>query len=110
MIGDWKPGKGRRSGGIGSLAMGVFTDEGLAYAGQVGTGLTDEALDLLHRLPLPLETPRSPFPGPVPWRNRCVRPEPVGEVTYTMWTDERRLRHPVWRGLRPDRIPAEVRR
>ncbi|WP_256256745.1 hypothetical protein [Nonomuraea pusilla] len=95
VIGGWKPGKGRRSGGIGSLAMGVFTDEGL---------------DLLHRPPLPLETPCRPFAGPVPWRNRWVRPEPVGEVTYTMWTDERRLRHPVWRGLRPDRIPAEVRR
>ncbi|MER7501877.1 hypothetical protein AB0L05_01375 [Nonomuraea pusilla] len=57
-----------------------------------------------------METPRSPFAGPMPWRNRWARPELAGEVTYPMWTDERRLRHPVWRGPRPDRIPAEVRR
>ncbi|WP_336208133.1 non-homologous end-joining DNA ligase [Nonomuraea sp. LPB2021202275-12-8] len=108
VIGGWKPGKGRRSGGIGSLIMGMFTTEGLMYVGHVGTGFTEEVLDLLHALLGPLEIPRSPFHNKVPWRNRWVRPDLVGEVAYTMWTDEQRLRHPVWRGLRPDKIPSEV--
>ncbi|MEU8102556.1 hypothetical protein AB0C18_02390 [Nonomuraea muscovyensis] len=45
-----------------------------------------------------------------PWRNRWVRPDLVGEVPYTGWTDELRPRHPVWRGPRPGRIPSEVTR
>ncbi|MEV4086979.1 hypothetical protein AB0J43_42625, partial [Nonomuraea fuscirosea] len=35
-----------------------------------------------------------PFRNEVPWRNRWVRPDLVGEVAYTMWTDEQRPRHP----------------
>lgn len=108
VIGGWKPGKGRRGGGIGSLIMGAFTGEGLTYVGHVGTGLTESALDHLYALLKPLEIPRSPFSNEVPWRNRWVRPELVGEVAYTMVTEELRLRNPVWRGLRPDKIPAEV--
>ncbi|TYB56733.1 DNA polymerase LigD [Nonomuraea sp. PA05] len=110
VIGGWKPGKGRRSGGVGSLVMGMFTDSGLTYVGHVGTGFTDAVLDELYQLLRPLEIPRSPFCNEVPWRNRWVRPDLVGEVAYTMWTDEQRLRHPVWRGLRPDKLPAEVTR
>ncbi|WP_431917000.1 non-homologous end-joining DNA ligase [Nonomuraea jabiensis] len=108
VIGGWKPGKGRRAGGIGSLVMGMFTDRGLAYVGHVGTGFTDTVLDELYRRMRPLEIPHSPFSNQVPWRNRWVRPDLVGEVAYTMWTDEQRLRHPVWRGLRPDKLPSEV--
>ncbi|MDR8412722.1 non-homologous end-joining DNA ligase [Nonomuraea sp. 3-1Str] len=108
VVGGWKPGKGRRAGGIGSLLMGVFTGEGLRYVGHVGTGFTDATLDELYALLAPLEIRHSPFGDPVPWRNRWVRPDIVGEVAYTMWTDDLRLRHPVWRGLRPDKIPAEV--
>lgn len=32
----------------------------------------------------------------------------VGEVAYADWTRNGRLRHPTWRGLRPDKDPAEV--
>ncbi|MEW9553455.1 non-homologous end-joining DNA ligase [Nonomuraea sp. NPDC050783] len=108
VIGGWKPGKGRREGGIGSLVMGMFTEAGLTYVGHVGTGFTDVLLDDLYRMLRPMEIPRSPFANQVPWRNRWVRPDLVGEVAYTMWTDDRRLRHPVWRGLRADKLPSEV--
>lgn len=108
VVGGWKPGKGRRAGGIGSLVVGVFTDRGLTYVGHVGTGFTETVLDELHRRMRRLEIAHSPFGNEVPWRNRWVRPELVGEVAYTMWTDEQRLRHPVWRGLRADKLPSEV--
>ncbi|MEV4164143.1 non-homologous end-joining DNA ligase [Nonomuraea dietziae] len=108
VIGGWKPGKGRRAGGIGSLLAGVFTEEGFVYVGHIGTGFTDAALAHLLGVLEPLTIPRSPFTNEVGGRNRWVRPELVGEVAYTMWTHDRRLRHPVWRGLRADKVPAEV--
>jgi bifunctional non-homologous end joining protein LigD len=37
-----------------------------------------------------------------------VRPALVGEVAYGEWTPARRLRHPIWRGLRPDKSPDQV--
>jgi bifunctional non-homologous end joining protein LigD len=41
---------------------------------------------------------------------RWVEPRLVGEVAYRTWTPDGRLRHPSWRGLRPDKAPTEVRR
>lgn len=80
----------------------------------MGTGFTDAMLGDVLRLIEPLEIGQSPFSGELPReisRNaRWVRPELAGEVAFTMWTRDGRLRNPVWRGLRPDKIPAEVRR
>ena len=57
---------------------------------------------------------RSPFSTPVPAAEAraatWLRPSLVGEVSFTEWTDAGRLRQSVWRGLRPDRAPAEVTR
>jgi bifunctional non-homologous end joining protein LigD len=39
-----------------------------------------------------------------------VDPTLVGEVSFSEWTNEGRLRHPSWRGLRDDKSPEEVRR
>jgi bifunctional non-homologous end joining protein LigD len=33
----------------------------------------------------------------------------VGEVEYRSFTDDGRLRHSSWRGLRPDRRPEEAK-
>lgn len=112
LIGGWRPGDGRRAGTVGSLLLGVPTDDGLRYVGKVGTGFTDAALrDLRERL-LPLARAASPFAGPVPLdqarRAHWVEPELVGEVEYRTWTADGRLRHSSWRGLRPDKDPADV--
>ena len=37
-----------------------------------------------------------------------VEPTLVGEVSYTELTATHRLRHPVWKGWRPDVAPADV--
>ena len=114
IIGGWKPGQGRRGGGIGSLLLGIHGDEGLVYVGHVGTGFTDRMLaDLGERLRgLARET--SPFDTAVPARDgkdaHWVGPTLVGEVAFGEWTPDGRMRHPSWRGLRPDKSPAEVRR
>ncbi|MFI6485088.1 hypothetical protein ACIBH1_44760 [Nonomuraea sp. NPDC050663] len=37
-----------------------------------------------------------------------MQPVLVGEVQYGQWTSDHRLRHPSWRGLRPDKGAREV--
>ncbi|PXY16637.1 non-homologous end-joining DNA ligase [Prauserella muralis] len=115
IIGGWTPGEGRRAGSLGSLLLGVHDDQNrLIYAGHVGTGFSDHALaDMLHRL-RPLQRPTSPFDVAIPReyarRATWVEPVLVGEVEHRQWTGDGRLRHPSWRGLRPDREPGETRR
>jgi bifunctional non-homologous end joining protein LigD len=105
VVGGWRPGQGRRAGGVGSLLVGVPDDEGrLVYVGHVGTGFSDQDLRDLEGMFTPRKT--SPFEGTLPrdiTRDaRWVEPELVGEVGYAVWTAEGRLRHPAWRGLRED--------
>lgn len=113
VIGGWKPGQGYRSRTFGSLLLGISNREGgLDYVGHVGTGFTERILaDLMARLRA-LEQDTSPFSSPIPAKDakgaRWVRPELVGEVAYGEWTHDDRLRHPSWRGLRPDKDPGSV--
>jgi bifunctional non-homologous end joining protein LigD len=113
VIGGWKPGEGRRTNMIGSLLLGVPNDKGmLLYAGHVGTGFTEKALrDLADDL-ASLERKNSPFADTVPREHargaHWVEPELVGEVRFGEWTRDGRLRHPAWRGLRPDKSADEV--
>ena len=111
VVGGWRPGQGRRQGGIGSLLVGVPDDEGrLVYVGHVGTGFSDQDLTDLQRVLIPRATP--PFDGTLPREvtrdARWVEPDLVGEVAYAVWTAEDRLRHPVWRGVRDDLEPDDV--
>ncbi len=111
VVGGWRPGAGRRAGGIGSLLVGVHDGRGaLVYAGHVGTGFTAQALADLARAVTP--RPTSPFAGALPREvtrdAQWVEPSLVGEVVFTNWTRDGRLRHPAWRGLRPDKDPADV--
>jgi bifunctional non-homologous end joining protein LigD len=112
LIGGWRQGEGRREGSIGSLMLGVPTDAGLRYVGQVGTGFTDEALAALYERLKPLVQKENPFANEVP-RDRAkggtwVRPELVGEVEFRNWTPDGRLRAPSWRGLRSDKDAADL--
>lgn len=107
----WEPGQGRRENAIGALLLGVHIDGELRYVGQVGTGFTDQMLvDLRTRLE-PLTTAASPARAVPPEHARLavwVRPELVGEVSYSQWTHDQRLRHPSWRGWRLDKVAHEV--
>jgi bifunctional non-homologous end joining protein LigD len=111
VIGGWRPGQGRRSGGVGSLLMGVPTEAGLHYVGRVGSGFNDRQLDEIQVMLEKLSRKTPPFVD-VPREDardaHWVKPSLVGEVTYGELTEPGRLRHPVWRGLRPDKSPSEV--
>jgi bifunctional non-homologous end joining protein LigD len=112
VIGGWKAGEGGRTSGIGSLLMGIPTADGLHFAGRVGTGFTERDLANLKKTLAPLHTDESPFHPPLP-RSEArgvtyVEPVLVGEVRYSEWTPDNRLRQSSWRGLRPDKEASEV--
>jgi bifunctional non-homologous end joining protein LigD len=112
VVGGWKPGEGNRTGLFGSLLIGVQDAGGLEYAGHVGTGFSEQALDMLWERLTPLRRGTSPFASEVPPEHarRAVWVEPVLviEVTFTGWTQAGRMRAPSYRGLRMDKNPAEV--
>ncbi|MDQ7877289.1 ATP-dependent DNA ligase [Microbacterium sp. QXD-8] len=113
VIAGIRPGKGGRSNTFGSLLLGIPDEEGLRYAGRVGSGFSDSTLATLMKKLLPLRTDANPLVGVPPLDARdalWVRPELVGEVEYGEFTPGGILRHPRWRGLRPDKSADEVRR
>ncbi len=97
---------------FGSLAVGVFEGGKLLFAGSVGSGFDAESLARVHRLLQPLETSRCPFaekpqlPTPVIW----VKPEVVCTVRFAQWTQDDRLRAPVFLGIREDISPKDCGR
>jgi ATP-dependent DNA ligase len=112
VIGGWRAGEGGRSSGIGSLLMGIPGADGLRFVGRVGTGFTERDLAKLKKTLAPLHTSGSPFDARLSTLDAkgvtFVKPTLVGEVRYSEWTSDGRLRQPSWRGLRPDKEPGEV--
>ncbi|KRC61850.1 ATP-dependent DNA ligase [Agromyces sp. Root81] len=111
VIGGYRRGVGTRTGRIRSLLVGIPGDGGLEYAGRVGSGLGERELERLLGTLRPLEQTESPFVQ-VPAADMSdavwVRPELVGEIELGDWTSTGVARHPRWRGLRPDKFPADV--
>ena len=113
VVGGWKPGSGRRAGGVGSLLLGVPGPDGLEYIGKVGTGFRDRDLDEIAAALRPLDRKTSPFvdvPRVDARDAQWVTPKRVGEVEFAEWTGDGRLRQPSWRGWRPDKDPEDVAR
>ncbi len=111
VVGGWRTGKGERESTLGSLLLGIPDGPALRYVGRVGSGFSTRDLrDLREKLDaMPRKT--SPF-AEVPAADESdahwVNAKLVGEVSHAGWTGTGRLRHPVWRGWRPDKKPADV--
>jgi DNA ligase D-like protein (predicted ligase)/DNA ligase D-like protein (predicted polymerase)/DNA ligase D-like protein (predicted 3'-phosphoesterase) len=112
VIGGWRAGEGGRTSGIGSLLMGIPAADGLRFVGRVGTGFTERELANLKKTLAPLHNDESPFEARLSTQDAkgvtFVKPTLVGEVRYSEWTSDNRLRQPSWRGLRPDKEPGKV--
>jgi bifunctional non-homologous end joining protein LigD len=116
VIAGYTRGKGRREWSFGSLVLATYGADGLEWAGNVGTGFDDAEQERLLKKLRPLERKTSPFPTPpkmprvrkddVVW----VEPKLVAEASFAEWTHDRRLRAPVYLGLRTDKDATEVRR
>jgi bifunctional non-homologous end joining protein LigD len=94
---------------FGALLVGYYQGGRLRYAGKVGTGFDRETLAELGERMRALATDGSPFADEV--RERAVtwvRPRLVAEVGFSEWTEDGRLRHPRFLGLRDDKPARDV--
>lgn len=109
VIGGWTDPKGSRIG-FGALLIGFYRNGKLVYAGEVGTGYDDETLERMSKRLKKIEIDDSPFDkGDTPAKEvHWVEPRLVGEVGFTEWTSEDKLRHPRFLGLRRDKKPENV--
>ncbi len=110
VIGGYTDPKGSRTG-IGSLLLGVHDALGkLRYAGNVGTGFSEQTLRALreqlgaHAAEQPAFAPDPELPRNAHW----VQPRLVAEVAFGEWTRTGRIRHSVFHGLRTDKKPGAI--
>jgi bifunctional non-homologous end joining protein LigD len=95
---------------FGALVLGYYKDGRLVYAGNVGSGFTQQSLKAVFEKIKPLITKKavlSDVPreiGEVTW----CKPELVCMVRFTSWTGDERLRAPVFLGMRSEVEPQEV--
>jgi bifunctional non-homologous end joining protein LigD len=96
---------------FGALLLGAYDQSGkLRFVGKVGTGFNEQSLAMLFKKFRPLVRKQSPFLDPP--RDRDVTflaPKLVSQISYQEWTADKKLRQPVFLGLRDDKSPQEVR-
>ena len=92
-----------------ALLVGLYDGRRLRFVGKVGTGFTQQTLDILAAKLDRLRTERPPFDPPPRIRDATwVRPKLVAQLAYAEWTADGKLRQPAFLGLRTDKHPAEV--
>ncbi len=93
-----------------SLVLGVYDDGELKFAGCVGTGFNDQTLAQIWKKLKPLETTKNPFGKSIDVLREVtwVEPKLLCDVKFTEWTQDGRLRAPVFIGLRDDKNAEEV--
>lgn len=106
----WTDPQGARPG-LGALLVAYNEDGALRFAGKVGTGFNDRELERLIGLLKPLERSYSPLieAKGLPKKGiHWVAPMLVAQVGFGEWTDEGKLRHPRYLGLRDDKTPDQI--
>ena len=108
---------------FGALLLGYFESRKLRFCGKVGTGFNESTLKALRTKFRELESAECPFvnlPESTSGRfgsgmtraemKRChwLKPELVCEVRFSEWTDDSKLRQPVYVGLREDKKATDV--
>ncbi len=108
VIGGYTAPRGSREE-LGALLLGYFERGRLRYAGKVGTGFDRETLHDLARRLAPLRRPDSPFADDAPAPGTTwVEPRLVAQIGFSEWTQDGRLRHPRFLGLREDKEARDV--
>lgn len=94
---------------LGALLVGVHGEDGFHDVGKVGTGFTAKDRRELRAL-LDKDVVRTPVAVDAKPRKGAVwvKPRHVAQVHFSEWTEDGRLRQPVYQGLRIDKAPTEV--
>ncbi|MFD2744155.1 MULTISPECIES: DNA ligase D [Sphingobacterium] len=98
--------------GFGALVLAVMQDKQYQYIGNVGTGFTDEQLQELSAQLSKIKTAKKPFATSVAVANEnkvtWVKPKLIAEITFSEWTTDNHLRHPVFKALRHDKKIQDI--
>ena len=96
-------------GGIGRLALAARKGDGLVYVGGVGTGFTQASATALRTQMDGLTIPK-PVVSMKGRRKtyRWIAPALVAEIAFRGWTDDGKLRHASFKGLREEADEASV--
>ena len=92
---------------FGSLVTGLYDGKELVFTGHVGGGFNAALLKQVLGFMKPIEIAACPF-AKVPKTNekvQWVKPKLVAEAEFAEWTDDGRMRQPIFLGLRPDKDP-----
>lgn len=94
---------------LGALLLGAYQGKDLLYVGKVGTGFSRKTLaDLWKALhSLALKTP-SVINPPREKAVTYVKPKLVAQIAFEEWTADKKLRQPVYLGLRDDKDARDV--
>ncbi len=95
---------------FGALLLGAYENGNLRYVGKVGTGFNEDTLAALYQKFKPLVQSKTPFVNPPREKDvTYLKPKLVAQISFQEWTADRKLRQPVFLGLRDDKRPEEVR-
>lgn len=109
VIGGYTEPAGNRIG-FGALLLGYYKKGKFKYAGKVGTGYTQKILTELGKELKKLEIKKNPFDSKEPQKKgvHFVKPKLVAEIGFKEWTNDNKLRHPRYLGLRRDKSAKDV--
>ena len=118
VVGGWTPGEGNAQD-LGAVAVGVYEDGKLRFAGKVGSGFTATTRKRLLAAMTPLISDEPPFDPPPPrdYRGRWggdlggitwIRPELVIRAELGGWTRDGHVRQTSFKGIDPGRDPRLV--
>ncbi len=122
VIGGYTPPQGSRKY-FGAILVGYHENKKLVFAGKVGTGFTAKSLSTLYKkfhkeardacpfVDLPSKQNGKWVQDITPSmmrRMHWVNPVFVSEIKFAEWTRDKKLRAPVFLGLREDKKPGEV--
>ncbi|MGO9995303.1 MAG: non-homologous end-joining DNA ligase [Steroidobacteraceae bacterium] len=94
---------------FGALLLGAYCKDELRYVGKVGTGFDEPTLAALYQRFQPLVRSRPALVDPPREKGAVfIEPKLVAQISYQEFTEERRLRQPVYLGLRDDKSAREV--
>jgi len=94
---------------FGALILGAYDKGRLHYVGKVGTGFDQKTLAALYREFQPLVSSRSALLDPPREKGVVfIAPRLIAQISFQEWTADRKLRQPVFLGLRDDKRPQDV--
>ena len=94
---------------FGALLLGAYQDGKLLYVGKVGTGFDHNSLASLYKKFRPLVRKTSALVDPPRERDvTYLEPKLVAQISYQEMTADRKLRQPVFLGVRDDKPAKDV--